>query len=130
MRSALEGGSVNPMELKKKLAADLVTQFHDVKSAISAGQHFEQTVQRSQVPDEIPEFSLPGREKLQGKRLSNLLVDAGVASSASEARRLIDQGAVQLNGVVVKANDSAEALGLKAEDVIRAGRRRYVKLVP
>lgn len=128
IRVAIEGGSVNPMEFKKRLASDLVTQFHDGKSAISAAEFFERTVQRSEMPNDIPLFNLPGHDELQGKRLSNLLVEAGLVSSNGEARRLIDQGAVQLNGEVVKSNDDVSALGLKTDDVLRAGRRRYVKL--
>ena len=81
------------------------------------------------MPEDIPVFVLPPHGELQGKRLSNLLVDAGLVSSNSEARRLIGQGAVQLNGEVVKTNDGADTLDLKADDVIRAGRRRYVRLV-
>ncbi|MCI0795644.1 MAG: tyrosine--tRNA ligase [Chloroflexi bacterium] len=129
MRSALEAGSVNPIEFKKRLAADLVTQFHDAPSAISAAEYFELTVQRSQVPEDIPVFVLPALDELKGKRLSRLLQDAGLVTSISEARRLILQGAVQINGHVVKSDDGADTLDLKANDVIRAGRRRYVRLV-
>ena len=129
IRQVLDGGSENPMGLKKQLASNLVTQFHDEKAAIAAADHFERTVQHSQMPDDIPVFAIPSQSDLQGKRFSNFLVDAGVATSASEARRLIEQGAVQLNGEVVTSNDAVDGLGLKPDDVIRAGRRRYVKLV-
>ena len=129
IRQVLDGGSENPMGLKKQLASNLVTQFHDDKAAIAAADHFERTVQHSQMPDDIPIFAMPPQSDLPGKRLSNFLVDAGVATSASEARRLIEQGAVQLNGEVVTSNDAVDGLGLKPDDVIRAGRRRYVKLV-
>jgi len=129
MRLAIDGRSENPMGLKKELAYNLVTQFHDEKSAIAAADHFERTVQRNQMPDDMPLFTLPTQTELHGKRFSNFLVDAGVATSASEARRLIEQGAVQLNGEVVTSNDAVDSLGLKPDDVIRAGRRRYVKLV-
>jgi tyrosyl-tRNA synthetase len=129
IRQVLDGGSENPMGLKKQLASNLVTQFHDEKAAIAAADHFERTVQHSQMPDDIPVFAMPSQSDLQGKRFSNFLADAGVATSASEARRLIEQGAVQLNGEVVTSNDAVDGLGLKPDDVIRAGRRRYVKLV-
>ena len=128
IRLALSEGSVNPMQLKKQLAAELVTQFHDAKSAVSAGEYFEQTVQRSQTPEDIPVFVLPSQGDLQGKSLSNLLQDAGLVTSISEARRLIIQGAVQINGNVVKSNDSLDTLGLKAGDIVRAGRRHYIRL--
>ena len=126
MRRALDGGSVNPMELKKRLARELVTQFHDVEAAREAERHFERTVQGGGEPEDMPEHALPPAETLAGMRLSRLLVDAGLAGSAGEARRLISQGAVQIDGERV-SDDSAA--GVKAGVVLRAGRRRYVRLV-
>ena len=126
MRLALDGGAVNPMELKKRLARELVTQFHDVEAAREAERHFERTVQGGGEPEDMPEHALPPAETLAGMRLSRLLVDAGLAGSAGEARRLISQGAVQIDGERV-SDDSAA--GVKAGVVLRAGRRRYVRLV-
>ena len=126
MRLALDGGSVNPMELKKRLARELVAQFHDVEAAREAERHFERTVQGGGEPEDMPEHALPPAETLAGMRLSRLLVDAGLAGSAGEARRLISQGAVQIDGERV-SDDSAA--GVKAGVVLRAGRRRYVRLV-
>ena len=126
MRLALDGGAVNPMELKKRLARELVAQFHDVEAAREAERHFERTVQGGGEPEDLPEHALPPAETLAGMRLSRLLVDAGLAGSAGEARRLISQGAVQIDGERV-SDDSAA--GVKAGVVLRAGRRRYVRLV-
>ena len=126
MRLALDGGAVNPMELKKRLARELVAQFHDVEAAREAERHFERTVQGGGEPEDMPEHALPPAETLAGMRLSRLLVDAGLAGSAGEARRLISQGAVQVGGERV-SDDSAA--GVKAGVVLRAGRRRYVRLV-
>ena len=126
MRRALDGATVNPMELKKRLARELVTQFHDVEAAREAERHFERTVQGGGVPEDMPEHALPPAETLAGMRLSRLLVDAGLASSAGEARRLISQGAVQIDGERVPEDSTA---GVKAGVVLRAGRRRYVRLV-
>ena len=126
MRLALDGGAVNPMELKKRLARELVAQFHDVEAAREAERHFERTVQGGGEPEDMPEHALPPAETLAGMRLSRLLVDAGLAGSAGEARRLISQGAVQIDGERV-SDDSAA--GVKAGVVLRAGRRRYVRLV-
>ena len=126
MRQALGGSSVNPMELKKRLARELVAQFHDANAAREAEGHFERTVQGRELPEDIAEFTLPPSEALADMRLSRLLVDAGLASSAGEARRLIDQGAVQIDGERVN-EDSAS--GVAAGCVLRAGRRRFVRLV-
>ena len=126
MRLTLGDGSVNPMELKKRLARELVAQFHDVDAAREAEGHFERTVQGGGLPEDMPEYALPAADVLAGMRLSRLLVDAGLASSAGEARRLISQGAVQIDGQRM-SEDSAAAV--TSGCVLRAGRRRYVRLV-
>ncbi|MYC06938.1 MAG: tyrosine--tRNA ligase [Chloroflexi bacterium] len=126
MRTALDAGSVNPMELKKRLARELVAQFHDADAATNAEHKFERTVQGGQMPDDMPEFALPTPDALAGMRLSRLLVDAGLASSAGEARRLISQGAVQIDGERV-SEDTASVLTVGS--VLRVGRRRYVRVV-
>ena len=126
MRAELDAGSVNPMELKKRLARELVAQFHDADAATNAERNFERTVQGGQIPEDIPEFALPAPDALAGMRLSRLLVDAGLANSAGEARRLISQGAVQIDGERVSEDSAA---GIEVGAVLRAGRRRYARLV-
>ena len=126
MRQALGAGSVNPMELKKRLARELTAQFHDAAAAREAERGFERTVQRGALPDDIAEYALPAADALASMRLSRLMVDAGVAESAAEARRLINQGAVQLDGERVTV-DAAAAVA--AGGALRAGRRRWVRLV-
>ena len=126
MRQSLGVGSVNPMELKKRLARELVAQFHDADAAREAEGHFERTVQGGGLPEDMPEYALPAAETLAGMRLSRLLVDAGLATSAGEARRLISQGAVQIDGERVGEDSAA---GITAGSVLRAGRRRYVRMV-
>ena len=130
MRDALENGVVNPMELKKRLARELVIQFHGRDQAIAAERSFERTVQQGETPDDMPVYRLPSAADLQGKRLSHLLADAGLAASGAEARRLIDQGAVSVNGETVKGNVAADALGLAGGDVVRVGRGRYARIFP
>ena len=126
IRRATESGSQNPMELKKRLARELVTQFHDADAARSAEERFERTVQRGETPDDIATYHLPTASELEGKRLSHILVKAKLAESASEARRLIDQGAVEINGQTVATNVSADSLD--AGSTVRVGRRRFVKI--
>ena len=127
MSRGLEDHSLNPMDLKKKLAMELVTQFHTREAANKAADFFVSTIQRRELPDDMPTFDLPGQAALSGMTLSRLLVSAGLATSVSEARRLILQGAVQIDGERV-AEDSAAA-DMKAGSVLRSGRRRYVRLV-
>ena len=124
MRRGMEAGTVNPMELKKRLAHDLVSQFHNDKAANESQVHFEQTVQRRQLPDEIPTYTMS--PSMQTKRLSDLIVKAGLAQSSGEARRLVDQGAVRVNDEKLEKN--IPTTSLSAGDIIRVGRRRIVKL--
>ena len=124
MRRGMEAGTVNPMELKKRLAHDLVSQFHNDKAANESQVHFEQTVQRRQLPDEIPTYTMS--PSMQTKRLSDLIVKAGLAQSSGEARRLVDQGAVRVNDE--KLGKNIPTTSLSAGDIIRVGRRRIVKL--
>jgi tyrosyl-tRNA synthetase len=127
IRGALDGASVNPMDLKKRLAGELVDQFHDADASRAAQEYFERTVQGGVSPDDIKSYELPPPSELAGKRLSRVLVDAGLAGSVTDARRLISQGAVQLDGEKVGADSSASEL--QAGTILRAGRRRMVRLV-
>ena len=124
MRRSMDEGSVNPMDLKKRLAREIVAQFHDDKAALAAERRFERTVQGRGLPDDIDGFE---GSQLRG-RLADFLVDAGLARSAGEAKRLINQNAVQRNGEPVASNVDART-ALAPGDVIRVGRRRYVRIV-
>ena len=126
MRGAMAAGSVNPMELKKRLARELTGQFHGGAAARAAEAGFERTVQGGDFPDDMPEYALPPAGELAGMRLSRLMADSGVVGSAAEGRRLIEQGAVQLDGERVSADSAA---GVAAGSALRAGRRRFVRFV-
>ena len=124
IRSAITSGSANLMDLKKRLAGDLVAQFQGADAAQEARGFFERTVQGRDVPDDIPTLVVAG-EDAGAKRLSDLILDGGLARSSGEARRLIDQGAVRLDGRQIAENVAASSL---ASGVLRVGRRRYLRL--
>ncbi len=124
IKSAITSGSANLMDLKKRLAHELVVQFHGQSAAREARGFFERTVQGREAPDEIPTLVVAG-EDAGAKRLSDLILDAGLARSSREARRLIDQGAVRLDGRQIAENVAASEL---ASGVLRVGRRRYLRL--
>ena len=124
---AVDEGSVNPMEVKKRLAEELVTQFYDGEAARGAREYFERTVQRRVIPDDIASYELPPASQLEDLRISRILRKAKLVASSSEARRLIEQGAVEVNQEKVVADSTAS--GLKPGDIIRVGRRRAVRLV-
>jgi len=116
-KAGLEKQKVNPMELKKRLAREIITQLYDPKSATEAEGYFERTVQNKEMPDEI------ALGTKSGKSLQDYLAENRLAKSKSEARRLIDQGAVYINDERVKdANYTVQK-----DDIIRVGKRRYIQ---
>ena len=126
IKTDLDSGSGNAMELKKRVAGIIVEEYHDTKSASSAREFFERTVQGREIPDDIPIYALPPQVITNTLRLSNLLQENGMTSSAGEARRLIDQGAVRLDDKTVTQNVLVSEL---KPGVLRVGRRRYLRLV-
>ena len=128
MQQAMASETANPMDFKKGLARSITGTFHDADAANAAESHFEQVVQRRDLPDDIPEVSLSAVADLP---INRLLSQTGLASSNAEARRLIGQGAVE----VIHPNGQREPVAagaapeLRAGDVIRAGRRRFVRVV-
>lgn len=136
--SDLAAGSINPMDMKKRLAREITTQFHESAAADAAQENFERVVQRRDLPEEIPEFAEPSLDPSfdgDSRRLSNIIVDAGLATSAAEAKRLINQGAVQLitesagDARTFERDDRASGLGLAHRSVLKIGRRRFVRLI-
>ena len=144
----LTTGSVNPMDLKKRLARDITAQFHDGAAANAAEEHFERVVQRRDLPEEMPELNLPpykGNVYISGPpeileepagapmpKLPMLLHAAGLASSMTEAKRLLSQGAIELirpTGGPQKLSADYPVENLQAGDVIKRGNRRFVRLV-
>jgi len=125
MRRALAAGEVHPMELKKRLARELVTQFHSAAAAAAAEEAFEHVVQKRQVPADIPETTIE-----QEIALGKLLRTAGTVASASEANRLIQQGAVEIDGR--RIGDTGYILrpqDLPPEGaVVQAGKRRFLRV--
>ena len=131
-------GETNPIELKKRLALEITSQFHERAAANAAQAQFENVVQRRGLPDEIPEFaepSLTGQTEDESRRLSNIILDAGLAASVSEAKRLINQGAIELidnatgDATRLTRDDRATSLSLQDRAVLKRGNRRFVRLV-
>jgi tyrosyl-tRNA synthetase len=111
-----------PMEAKLALARWMVARSHGEEAARAAEEHFARVVQRGEAPEDVPEHSLPGDDPVH---LPALLADA-FGLSTSEARRLISQGGVKIDGDPVTELDlPRERL---AGAVVQAGKRRFVRL--
>jgi len=122
--AGMADGRLNPMTVKKRLAHELVKDFWSVKDAGEAADEFARTVQQKEVPDEIPVLKIAdGSTALLSAEISR----AGLAKSRSEARRLIEQKAIEINGKTV--NEDLEMGKIDDGSVIKVGKRRFFKVV-
>jgi tyrosyl-tRNA synthetase len=112
----------DPMESKLALARGIVERYHGPEAAAGAEEHFTRVVRERQAPEEVPVAPLPNGDPIH---LPALLVELGVPST-SEARRLISQGGVRVNGDVVSELDMPRR-SLEGA-LVQAGKRRYVRL--
>ncbi len=122
MRRALDEMTVNPMELKKRLAQHITRQFHGPEESRRAEQYFERVVQGREAPEHDQQYLyviVPG-----DTTTSEVLVKAGVVRSQSEAKRLINQGAVEVDGQKINQN-----VKVGPERTIKAGRHQFIKTV-
>lgn len=118
----LESGA-NPIEFKKKLAFEIVKDLNSKQDAQQARDFFEKTVQKKELPENIPTLELKPDEHLV---IIDLLIRAGLAESKSEAKRLVEQGGVEVDLAVIE-NPMQEII---PEDnmVIKAGKRNFVRI--
>ncbi|MBC7093532.1 tyrosine--tRNA ligase [Candidatus Bipolaricaulota bacterium] len=119
---------LHPKEAKKRLAFTLVAQFHGEEAARQAQAHFERVFEEEKPPAEMPEVRVGKLLDADGAvGIVELLVASGLASSRSEARRLVEQGGVQLDGV--KVGSPQDRVEVRAGMVLRVGRRRFARLL-
>ena len=116
-RRQMSDKGFNPMLLKKRLAREIVAQLHSRRDAAEAEDNFSRVVQNKEVPEDMLEA--------QSGQLLNILVDSGSASSKSEARRLIAQGAVDIDGEKISTYEAT----VKSGSVIKVGKRRFVRII-
>ena len=137
MTRELEAKSINPMILKKRLALEMTGQFHSREIAQAAQDNFESVVQGRNLPDDIPEFTLPqpenpGDGEIETRPAISVLVATGLAPSNAEAKRLLSQGAVEVvrvSGETERWDTDLPIKALRTGDVIKVGKRRFVRLV-
>ncbi len=114
----------NPRDMKVRLAEELVARFHDQDLAKKAHETFVARFQKGQIPDEMPEFRLKTEDA--GYPIANLLKDAGLVASTSEANRMIKQGAVRVDGE--KVTDSSASIVSGATSVYQVGKRKFARI--
>ncbi|MCH8012755.1 MAG: tyrosine--tRNA ligase [Candidatus Marinimicrobia bacterium] len=123
IKMQLSDKSGNPRDLKRKLARVIVSLYHTKEAAIEAEKYFDQLFIHKGIPDEIDTYK-PSSNPVQ---ILNLMVDSGLVTSKREARRLIEQGAVKINGE--KITDINFELLIDQEVVLKVGKRRFLKVI-
>src|SRR5215475_8009469 len=121
-RGAAEGR--NPRDIKFELAREIVARFHDGAAAERAQRNFTARVSEKAVPEDLPLKAVP--VETGGLRLANLLKEAGLAASTTEARRKIEEGAVRIDGA--RVSDLALTLKAGAEHVLQVGAKRFARV--
>ena len=121
----IRSGDIHPMTAKKDLARELVERYHGAAAADGATAEFERRFQRGGLPDDVPEFAWPERGQ-SSATLVQILKDTGLASSLSDARRLIAQGAVRIDGDrIADADFPVATRGMK---LVQVGKRRVMRI--
>jgi tyrosyl-tRNA synthetase len=126
LRKEVSGGALHPMDLKMKLAQEVIAGFHGEDAARKAAENFQRVFRDRQAPEEAPVIKLP---KGPGKKLTALLVELNLAPSKAEAERLIKQKAVEIDGVTIEDPRKDVDLSNPSEFLLRAGKKKFVKVV-
>jgi tyrosyl-tRNA synthetase len=117
-------GGRNPRDIKFELAGEIVARFHDLPAAERAQRNFTARVSEKAVPEDLPlrAISVDG----PGLRVANVLKEAGLAASTSEANRKIEEGAVRIDGT--RVTDRGLTLKAGAEHVFQVGAKRFARV--
>jgi len=126
IKADIKVGLLHPMEAKKKLAAELVDRFCEKGEGARARENFERVFSKKNLPDEMPTIDIAWDG--ESMKLAKIIAMAGVAKSNSEARRLIQQGAVEVDETPVTDID-AELSG-SHKHILRVGKKRFVRIAP
>jgi tyrosyl-tRNA synthetase len=132
IKQTLAQPNVNPMDIKKQLGETLVEMYHSPGSGRAAREEFERVFSQKQLPNEIPEVDT---EKIrewgldpQKVYLVHLIAKANLARSNSEVRKLIEAGAVLMNGEKVTDTDYEFEMKENEEIILKVGKRRFLKI--
>jgi tyrosyl-tRNA synthetase len=121
--SALKAGVAageNPRDVKVRLGMELVTRFHGEESAQAAYEHFSTAFSKNAIPEDIPEMTLASMP------MPNVLKEAGLCATTSDARRMIQQGGVKVDG---ERYDALEPPPVGQSFVVQVGKRKFMRMV-
>jgi tyrosyl-tRNA synthetase len=126
LRKGVSGGALHPMDLKMKLAQEVIADFHGEDAARKAAENFQRVFRDRQAPEESPVIKLP---KGPAKKLTTLLVELNLAPSKAEAERLIKQKAVEIDAVTIEDPRKEIDLSKPLEFLLRAGKKKFVRVL-
>ncbi|HJV05467.1 MAG TPA: tyrosine--tRNA ligase [Actinomycetota bacterium] len=119
-------GRLRPDKAKRDLAREIVSRYHGSSAAAAAEERFDAVHRRHEVPTDVPEFAIP--RDSSSVLIARLIADAGLADSRSDARRLIAQGGVRIDGRVFSDAQGEVPRDDLVGKVLQVGRRRFVRL--
>ena len=125
VQKKIKKGELHPKNAKEELATKIVTRFHSTNEAEGAKSEFQKVFAKHENPTDMPEIALPRGEVT----ILDLVSRSGAVSSGNEARRLILQKAVSVDGQTYEALDSKVTIGREAL-VLKVGKRRFIKILP
>ena len=125
LRAEIASGGRHPMDVKADLAVQIITQYHGASAAAAAREEFNRVFRKREVPEDIEtkEVSIAAGPL----RLTKLLATLNLASSASDAQRLIESGAVHMNEQ--RVTDPKAQISSPGEYLFKVGKRRFLKVV-
>ena len=118
----LDDPNVNPMDVKRELARNVVQLFYDKQTAEKAEAHFDTVVVGKGIPDDMPIYKLDSKDLIV-----NVIFSSGLLKSKGEARRMIKQGAVKLDDK--KIEDIQASIVPGGEHILKVGKRRFLKVI-
>jgi len=129
LKKSLEAGKLNPRDAKMKLSYMLVAKYHNEDEALKAEEYFKEAFQQRVIPKDIATVSL-SKEEVLGKWLVSFLVQLGLVETNSQARRMIEQGAVRINGKKISNVDFRLPVEIETKElVLQVGKRRFKKIL-
>jgi tyrosyl-tRNA synthetase len=126
LREEVRTGVLHPMDAKMRLAHTIIAGFHGEEAATKASEAFRRVFRERQAPEDAPLRKMPRSEP---KRVAVLLAELNLASSRSEAERLIKHGGVEINGQRVEDVKREIDLSTPAEFLVRAGKKKFLRIV-
>ncbi len=126
IEAGLEAGELHPNATKRRLAREIVALYHAASAAEDAEAAFDRVFKQHELPEDIAEVAVSLDEETY---LPGVLAEAGLVSSASEGRRMIDQGAVRIDGEAIDSGSYSVARARVEGTVVQVGKRRFARIV-